>query len=145
MDPWIPSSIVILTALEKLFHEKLPELSILCCCNSYSYSYSYIQYWPWNIDSNYSLPLPFHRQNPHRSFYTAKSPSACTFMSFPSTPDSRQLSNPSPSLSKTTLSQSRESGDVLPVGSGNAPEVAAVHASPFAKSWAHFFAGGYSH
>ncbi|TID16821.1 mitochondrial carrier [Venturia nashicola] len=64
-------------------------------------------------------------------------------MSFPSTPNSRHSSLSNTTLSQSReISQSRESGHVLPVGSGNAPEVAAVHASPFAKSWAHFFAGG---
>jgi hypothetical protein len=68
-----------------------------------------------------------------------------SFMGSPSPPaDSRQAFDPSRSirLPAAVSIQSRESGDVSPISGGSANQVT-LQASPFAKSWAHFLAGGY--
>ncbi|KAF2432994.1 mitochondrial carrier [Tothia fuscella] len=62
-------------------------------------------------------------------------------MTFPSSQDSRQRSDTSSSFSSTQLPQSKSNGDVLLAAETDGSEVASGK-SPFAKSWAHFVAGG---
>ncbi|KIW07882.1 uncharacterized protein PV09_01795 [Verruconis gallopava] len=63
-------------------------------------------------------------------------------MTFPSSPaDSRHIPGASTRLPAAVAVQSRECGDVSPLPKDpNSP--LAIKASPFARSWAHFFAGG---
>lgn len=55
--------------------------------------------------------------------------------------DSRQVPDASKRLPAAIAIQSRESGDASPISESPAQQVA-LKASPFARSWAHFFAGG---
>jgi hypothetical protein len=63
-------------------------------------------------------------------------------MTFPSSPDSRQFTKVSSTLSQPHSSPDLENERAASGTPRNGPEVA-LAASPFAKSWAHFIAGGY--
>ena len=53
----------------------------------------------------------------------------------------RSLRGNSPQFKQTLLTQSRETGDVLPPKQADGTAVTATSA-PVTKSWAHFVAGG---
>jgi solute carrier family 25 protein 33/36 len=59
-------------------------------------------------------------------------------------PHPQTIHNDSSSFKQTLLPQSRETGEVVPPKQPDGVPVVAAE-SPFAKSWAHFIAGGYDY
>lgn len=57
-------------------------------------------------------------------------------------PHSRSIRDDSNTIKQPLLTQSRETGDVIPPKQPDGTPIAAA-ASPFAKSWAHLVAGGW--